>query len=132
MIGRVNGYNSTAQSIDCCFFAFCRGGLVKTRALLLAQGMAIALVHPGFAQVVPNQTLSVGERSQVSGDTNIQIEGGATRDNNLFHSLRQFSIPTGGSAAFNNAPDIANIITRITGNNVSDIDGNIRANGPAS
>ncbi|MCU0569484.1 MAG: filamentous hemagglutinin N-terminal domain-containing protein [Oculatellaceae cyanobacterium Prado106] len=86
----------------------------------------------GVAQVVPDQTLSVGERSQVSGGTDIQIEGGATRGNNLFHSFRQFSIPTGGSASFNNASDITNIITRVTGNNVSDIDGIIRANGTAN
>ncbi|KAM3102308.1 filamentous hemagglutinin N-terminal domain-containing protein [Phormidesmis sp. 146-12] len=93
------------------------------------------------AQVVPDQTLPVGERSvvtdissrsQVSGDLDSQIDGGAIRENNLFHSFQQFSIPTGGSASFNNAPTITNIITRVTGNNLSNIDGLIRANGTAN
>jgi filamentous hemagglutinin family protein len=104
----------------------------KVRMLLLAQGMAIALSPHGLAQVVPDQTLPGGERSRVSGDRDAQIDGGVVRGNNLFHSFHQFSIPTGGSASFNNASDIRNIITRVTGNNSSDIDGIIRANGTAN
>ncbi|MCU0551837.1 MAG: filamentous hemagglutinin N-terminal domain-containing protein [Leptolyngbya sp. Prado105] len=85
-----------------------------------------------IAQVMPDQTLPAGERSQVSGDPNFQIDGGATRSNNLFHSFQQFSIPTGGSASFNNAANITNIITRVTGSNGSNIDGLLRANGTAN
>ncbi len=85
-----------------------------------------------IAQVVPDRTLPVGERSTISGDPNIQIDGGATRGSNLFHSFQQFSIPTNSSVFFNNSTDIANIITRITGNTRSDIDGLIRANGTAN
>jgi hypothetical protein len=40
-------------------------------ALLCAQSIA--------AQVSPDTTLAVGERSQVSGNPNIQIDGGARR-----------------------------------------------------
>jgi filamentous hemagglutinin family protein len=98
----------------------------------LACAGSIGLSSPCIAQVVPDQTLPVGERSQVSGDPNVQIDGGATRGNNLFHSFQQFSIPTGGSASFNNAPNITNIITRVTGKNLSNIDGLIRANGTAN
>ena len=100
--------------------------------LVLGQVISIALSRHCAAQVVPDQTLPVGERSQISGDPNIQINGGATRGSNLFHSFQQFSIPTGGSASFNNAPTIANIITRVTGSNLSNIDGLIRANGTAN
>ena len=85
-----------------------------------------------LAQVVPDQTLPVGERSQVSGNPNIQINGGAARGSNLFHSFQQFSILTGGSASFNNPANIANIITRVTGSTRSEIDGLIRANGTAN
>jgi filamentous hemagglutinin family protein len=85
-----------------------------------------------FAQVVPDQALPVGERSAISGDPNLQIDGGATRGSNLFHSFQQFSIPTNSSVFFNNSTDITNIITRVTGINRSDINGLIRANGAAN
>jgi filamentous hemagglutinin family protein len=85
-----------------------------------------------IAQVVPDRTLPVGERSAISGDPNLQIDGGATRGGNLFHSFQQFSIPTNSSVFFNNSTDITNIITRVTSNSRSDINGFIRANGTAN
>jgi len=88
--------------------------------------------QPIAAQVVPDATLPVGERSQVSGNPTVQIDGGARRGGNLFHSFSQFSIPTGGSAYFNNAADVQNIFSRVTGGSISNIDGVIRANGTAN
>ncbi|MBD2104092.1 S-layer family protein [Leptolyngbya sp. FACHB-261] len=93
-------------------------------ALLCAQSIA--------AQVVPDSTLSARERSQVSGNPNFQIDGGARRGGNLFHSFQQFSVSTGGSAYFNNAADVQNIFSRVTGRAISNIDGLIRANGTAN
>jgi filamentous hemagglutinin family protein len=89
-------------------------------------------VQPIAAQVVPDNTLPVRERSQVSGNPTVQIDGGAVRGGNLFHSFSQLSIPTGGSAYFNNAIAITNIFARITGNSISNIDGVLRANGAAN
>jgi filamentous hemagglutinin family protein len=94
--------------------------------------VSVLCVHPVAAQVIPDTTLPAGERSQVTGNPNFQIDGGAVRGSNLFHSFSEFSIPTGGSAFFNNAPTLTNIFSRITGSSISNIDGLIRANGTAN
>ena len=101
---------------------------------LLTVSVLIALFSSNLsvAHVVGDTTLPTGERSQVTGNPNFQINGGATRDGNLFHSFSQFSVSTGGSAFFNNAIDVQNILTRVTGSSISNIDGLIRANGTAN
>ena len=81
------------------------------------------------AQVTPDGTLSTSVTQ--SGNT-FTIDLGNRSGNNLFHSFGQFSVPTGGAVIFNNAPDIQNIFSRITGGVVSNIDGVIQANGTAN
>ena len=48
---------------------------------------------------------------------NFTTEQGDRVGDNLFHSFEEFSVPTMGSASFNNAADIANIFSRVTGFN---------------
>ena len=99
-------------------------------SLLLAGSLLISAKT--FAQVTSDNTLSTAVTSP--DGSNFTIEGG-NRPNgggNLFHSFRDFSVPTNGSAVFNNASDIANIISRVTGGNFSSIDGLIKANGKAN
>ncbi|MEH2456618.1 S-layer family protein [Nostoc sp.] len=59
---------------------------------------------------------------------NFTILNGIEKGNNLFHSFSNFSVPTGGSARFDliNTPNITTIFSRVTGGNVSNIDGLIR------
>ena len=88
------------------------------------------------AQIEPDNTLG-NENSQVIPDQNINglpadlIEGGATRGQNLFHSFSQFNIESGQGAYFANPEGIANIFSRVTGNDVSDILGTLGVNGIA-
>ncbi|MEM8718033.1 MAG: filamentous hemagglutinin N-terminal domain-containing protein [Cyanobacteria bacterium P01_G01_bin.39] len=82
-----------------------------------------------LAQVTSDGTVN----TQVNQNGSVaEITGGETREGNLFHSFQDFSIPTGNEAFFNNKDDIANIFSRVTGGNISNIDGLIRANGNAS
>ena len=81
------------------------------------------------AQVIPDGSLSTTVNT--SGN-NFTIESGDRMGNNLFHSFQEFSVPTNGEAFFNNAADVQNIFSRVTGGNISNIDGLIRANGGAN
>ncbi|MEO1762337.1 MAG: filamentous hemagglutinin N-terminal domain-containing protein [Cyanobacteria bacterium J06629_18] len=83
------------------------------------------------AEIVPDNTLPNNSKVKVEENKSI-IEGGTTAGSNLFHSFEKFGIDTENQAHFNNAVDISNIITRVTGKSISDIDGLIKANGSAN
>lgn len=93
---------------------------------VIAVGFFCSLMTtPSDAQVVPDATLQNNTTININGTT-INIEGGTRLGNNLFHSLREFSVPTGSTGHFNNPIGIESIITRITGGTVSNIDQLIR------
>jgi filamentous hemagglutinin family protein len=83
------------------------------------------------AQVTPDDTLPDNSAVTTEKDK-IQIEGGTTRGNNLFHSFQEFSVPADQEAQFNNADTIENILSRVTGASESVINGGISANGSAN
>ncbi|NEO30028.1 MAG: S-layer family protein [Symploca sp. SIO3C6] len=92
---------------------------------------------PTRAQIVPDTTLG-NENSVVTPNVDVQgaiadlIEGGAIRDANLFHSFLEFNIGEAQRVYFSNPQGIANILTRVTGSNISEILGTLGVNGNAN
>ncbi|MCC5646461.1 filamentous hemagglutinin N-terminal domain-containing protein [Nostoc sp. CHAB 5824] len=84
-----------------------------------------------FAQITQDSTLP--NNSQVTTQGNITIiEGGTQLESNLFHSFKEFSVLNGTTAEFKNTEGIQNIISRVTGKSISNIDGILKANGTAN
>jgi filamentous hemagglutinin family protein len=111
------------------------------RALLvlpLSLGTLLGFADRGIAQsvIVPDDTLGE-ERSVVVpnflGQPIEAIGGGAQRGQNLFHSFREFNISNGRGAYFAIPNlDIRNVLTRVTGDNPSNILGTIGTFSPAT
>jgi filamentous hemagglutinin family protein len=105
------------------------------RSLLLTLPLSIigslTFLHTVKAQQVTSDG-TVSTTVTTPDGKNFNINDGTRRGGNLFHSFKEFSVPTSGSANFNNAVDVRNIISRVTGGSVSSIDGSIKALGNAN
>ena len=99
------------------------------RSLLLGLCLSNAIAPQLLAQISPDGTTNTNVDTT---DGVINIEQGDRSGDNLFHSFEEFSVPNGSEAFFNNQSDIVNIFSRVTGGDISNIDGLIGANGDAS
>ncbi|MEM9216751.1 MAG: filamentous hemagglutinin N-terminal domain-containing protein [Cyanobacteria bacterium P01_F01_bin.150] len=95
--------------------------------LLLLLGQS----SPAVAQVIPDTTLGM-DASQLQRQGNrLVIKGGSDRAPVLFHSFEQFSVAENQQVFFANPQGIDSIISRVTGDTPSDIDGILGIAGPA-
>ncbi len=105
--------------------------------LLEVSSLCLLIASPTLAQITPDNTLG-NENSIVTPNQSIRdavadlIEGGAIRDSNLFHSFLEFNVGNGQRVYFDNPDGITNILTRVTGNNLSQILGTLGVNGSAN
>ena len=61
-----------------------------------------------------------------------QIQDGTQQGNNLFHSFSEFNVREGRSVYFENPAEVTNILSRVTGNDLSDILGTLGVGAPGA
>ena len=109
---------------------------VQARKDLSASASGEETLPSLLTQITPDDSLG-DENSTVAPDTEVQgvpaelIEGGAERGANLFHSFEEFNVGDGQNVYFANPEGIANIFSRVTGRDVSDIMGTLGVDGGA-
>jgi filamentous hemagglutinin family protein len=109
---------------------------MKTNFFFLPIIFLVSIINGKIAQA---QTYQPSNRFPVADNTlgttilrnadNFAINGGLSRGQNTFHSFQDFSVPTNGVATFANPVGNQSIITRVTGNLFSDINGTINTQG---
>jgi filamentous hemagglutinin family protein len=89
--------------------------------------------NTALAQMIPDQTLGTENSIVTPMETLVdQINGGAVRGTNLFHSFQEFNIDQDQSVYFIQPLQIQNILTRVTGSNPSHILGTLGVLGEAN
>ena len=107
-------------------------------AIAITGGLTVAFAeNPAVAQITPDATLGT-ESSVVTPNVNTRglpaerIDGGAVRGANLFHSFQEFNVGNAQRVYFANPAGIENILSRVTGNNLSNILGTLGVDGGAN
>jgi filamentous hemagglutinin family protein len=86
--------------------------------------VALLVAAPAQAQIVTDG--SVGPKVSLrGGEIEIGADLGTRRGDNLFHSFEKFGIATGQTATFTGPGTIKNVISRVTGGEISNIDGTL-------
>jgi filamentous hemagglutinin family protein len=112
-----------------------RGAMLVACAVSGAVSSFVCFSQASFAQsaIAPDTTLPVNTVVNFNSvNRTYTITGGTQVGTNQFHSFQDFSVPMANTAHFDNALTTANVIGRVTGYNISDIDGTLRTNGNAN
>jgi filamentous hemagglutinin family protein len=104
--------------------------------IFLLSSSSTLLGLPAQAQINPDQTLGteasiVTPNVEVRGELADLIEGGAARGLNLFHSFSDFNVLEDERIYFANPDGIESILSRVTGNDLSNIFGTLGVDGGA-
>lgn len=83
----------------------------------------IGMLSPVATLALPMADDTVGTQINPVAPNSVQIDGGTTTGQNLFHSFTSFDIDTGETVYFVSPAEISNIFSRVTGNSESTIDG---------
>ena len=105
------------------------GWLVLSAPALAQQGPIVLDGSLGPAGDVPFDTDPLGDRTYQVTDDLGEFSGDR---NNLFHSFSRFDVPAGDTALFSSLEQPDRVIARVTGDDVSDIDGTLRSNIPGA
>jgi filamentous hemagglutinin family protein len=96
--------------------------------LLLSVLLAVSQVQVTSA-ITPDRTLGT---TVTRNGTLHTIAGGTIRGSNQFHSFDRFSIGTNDTASFTGPDGVTNILSRVTGGQLSNIDGTIQSQIPGA
>jgi filamentous hemagglutinin family protein len=109
---------------------------IKIKFMIIASAFSMIsfsfFSNASFAQnaIAPDNTLPVNTSVNFNSvNKTYTITGGTQVGGNQFHSFQDFSVPTNNTAHFDTAPTTINAIGRVTGSNISNIDGILRTNG---
>jgi filamentous hemagglutinin family protein len=99
---------------------------------LVASCLAISSAPAAWAQPVPDATLGMESSRVTPMAAGYRIDRGALRGANLFHSFSQFGVQGGQTVEFSNPAGVTNIFSRVTGTQISEINGILKNSGDAN
>jgi filamentous hemagglutinin family protein len=107
-----------------------RGRLSRYGALAFS-GIAWVSSDVTLADVATDGTL--GRRVRLTGpDVEVGADLGRVRGKNLFHSFERFDVPSRGRVTFTGPAGLDNVVSRVTGDEPSSIDGTLASRVPGA
>lgn len=93
-------------------------------------GSLYCFALPSAADVITDTSLGHASQTLSGKELTIAPELGKQYGANLFHSFQKFDIPEGQIVTFTGGSDIARVISRVTGGDISQIEGTLRSTLP--
>jgi len=105
-------------------------GFDKMKVKVLVTFFSVICFHKySYAEIVTDGTTGIQVNIAASNNEYRVTENLGTKSgNNLFHSFSTFNVESNTTAIFSGSSDIANVISRVTGDGASSINGSIQSN----